>query len=237
MSHIDFKCLINNKEYPMKEEQKNEIEEEVISYQNIKDIFYEIFYKNLINDENKKFLDDNNLFYFEKEDIIFENIAYFNIDVKGWINLNEEDYIKLDNLESTKILMEIRIKTIYEKNILNQFNDIKNKIENIDNKVYTNKKIYDDEEYNNSEIDIAVLTANPLVDKMDKNIRELRSMNDFNNITNTIVNVVKNSTKLINAEFYPLTKNNLKNVIFNKPKILHLIFKSTYIIPEKIEKK
>ena len=51
-------------------------------------------------------------------------------------------------------------------------------------------------------------------------------MNDFHNIANSIYNVIRSSTKLINAEFYPLTENNLINVINNKPKIIHLICKN-----------
>ena len=61
-------------------------------------------------------------------------------------------------------------------------------------------------------------------------------MNDFNNIANSIFNEVTKSTKLIKAEFYPLTERHLKKAISEKPKILHLICHSTYIIPKKLEK-
>ena len=230
MTKIENKYLLNNKEYLKEIEIKQEKnEEELISYQNIKDKFY----TNLIKDE--KFLKNNNLFNFEKEDIIFESIRFFNNEIKGWLLLKEEDYLILHNQETTKLLIKIRIKTKSEKNIYNQINNINNKIEDLDNHVYIKDKNYNNEEYINSEIDIAVLTANPLVENIDNNIKELKSMNDFNNITNSILNVVRNSNKLINAEFLPLTINNLKKVIFHKPKILHLICKSTYITPEKIE--
>ena len=232
MTKIEIKGLMNNKEcfFKFEKDQEKTFEDDMISCQNIK----EIFYNNLI--KNEKFLEENNLLIFEKEDIIFEYIRYFNNDVHGWILINEEEYIKLNNEEITKILINFRIQTKIEKNILNQYKNLKNLVVDFDYNKYTNDNKYNDEKYINSEIDIVVLTANPLVEKMDSgNIKELKSMNDFNNVTNSIVNVVRKSSKLIIAEFLPLTKYNLKRAILKKPKILHLICKSTYIVPDKIE--
>ena len=77
----------------------------------------------------------------------------------------------------------------------------------------------------NTNIDIIVLTANPLI---DNDMRELRTVNDFNAITDSIYQVVSKSILPIVSQFLPLTKNSLKYSLSKKPKILHLICKSTY---------
>ena len=64
---------------------------------------------------------------------------------------------------------------------------------------------------------------------------ELQSINDFHNVTSSIYNTISNSTKCINAVFMPLTINNLKKAISHRPQILHLICKSTYIIPDSMK--
>ena len=241
MSIIKIISQINDKsdyEFDIKIEDKYEC----ISYENIKLEFY----NNLVKKE--KFLEEIDLLDFEKEDIIFESISYFDNDYKGWILLNEEEYISLnnndkDNEEIIKLLIKVRIKTKSDKDLINQYKNIKKRVEDLSNNIKLNNRNNKNENNENdneneSEIDISVLTANPLIDlEYDKNkninnVKELRTMNDFNNITNAILNVVIESTKLINAEFYPLTVNNLKKVILHKPKIIHLICKSTYIIPQ-----
>ena len=78
-------------------------------------------------------------------------------------------------------------------------------------------------------IDIIVLTGNPLVDKYDGDIKELKTMNDFNLITYSIHKVILDCNKQIIAKFLPLTLKNFKDAILLSPKIIHLICKSTYL--------
>ena len=186
----------------------------------------------------EKYEDDFDL---DESNINFESIRYFDDSLNGWLLLKENDFLGLQQKQKMKIFVIMRILTKKERKIINEFNDIKIKfseIANINQKNNSNnmKTSNNDNKItgNESEIDIAVLTANPLFDR--KRGKELKTMNDFNNIVNIIKNVIINSTKLINAEFYPLTENNLKLVISHKPKIIHLICKSTYIIPEGEEK-
>ena len=99
-------------------------------------------------------------------------------------------------------------------------------IEN-DNSFYSND---DDKDY----ADIIVLTGNPILDRQEDQIdqieeKELRSMNDFNSITDSIHNyILYDCNKQIKARFLPLTEQNLIMSIYQKPKILHLICKSVY---------
>jgi hypothetical protein len=81
----------------------------------------------------------------------------------------------------------------------------------------------------NLEVDIIVLTANPLIDTKDGiEEKELRTMNDFNSVTYSISKVLDFCNKQIRVQFLPLTLYNFKNSISHKPKIIHLICKSTY---------
>ena len=76
-----------------------------------------------------------------------------------------------------------------------------------------------------------VLTANPLIHGEE----ELRIINEFNKITSEIYNCFYEEDYLKYTKFLPLTFETLKNVITDeqkRPVILHLICKSTYIIPE-----
>ncbi len=86
--------------------------------------------------------------------------------------------------------------------------------------------------FTNSEmdlIDIIVLTGNPLVEKYDGNIKELKTMNDFNFVTYSIHKFILDCNKQIFAKFLPLTLKNFNDAILLRPKILHLICKSTYL--------
>ena len=78
-------------------------------------------------------------------------------------------------------------------------------------------------------VDIIVLTGNPLIDKCDEDIRELKTMNDFNFLTYSLHNAILDCNKQIVAKFLPLTLKNFNDAILRKPKILHLICKSTYL--------
>ena len=77
--------------------------------------------------------------------------------------------------------------------------------------------------------DVIILTANPLCYRYEKDkIKELRIMNEFNCITEQIYHVLSKTNLPIKSQFSTLTKNNFINAINKKPKILHLICKSTY---------
>ena len=77
--------------------------------------------------------------------------------------------------------------------------------------------------------DVIILTANPLCYRYESDkIKELRVMNEFNCITAQIYQVLSRTKLPIKSQFLTLTKNNLSNAIYKKPKILHLICKSTY---------
>ena len=226
MSEIEINFQINNEN---KETLIIKTNEDYISQDYIKSNLSQY----LIN--NKEKYEDK--FNFDKLDINFENIRYFDDSINGWLLLKENDILALYQKEKMKILVMMRIMTKNENKIIKEFNEITVKFNEIadlhkkNNSKHKKTKNNGIKITNNeSEIDIAVLTANPLFDKNSR--KELKTMNDFNNITNIIKNVIMNSTKLINAEFYPLTENNLKLVIWHKPKIIHLICKSTYIIPE-----
>jgi len=78
-------------------------------------------------------------------------------------------------------------------------------------------------------VDIIVLTGNPLIDKCDGDIRELKTMNDFNFLTYSLHNAILDCNKQIVAKFLPLTLKNFNDAILRRPKILHLICKSTYL--------
>jgi hypothetical protein len=76
---------------------------------------------------------------------------------------------------------------------------------NINNEIRNNLNINEIRENNNNNIfDIIILISNPLMDKE----KELRSMNDYNNIANSIKDIFSQSIKSINAQFLPLTKDN-----------------------------
>ena len=77
--------------------------------------------------------------------------------------------------------------------------------------------------------DIIVLTANPLAYFDSYNLRELRTMNEFNNINDSIYRIVSKSKLCIKTKFLTLTLNNFIYALEMKPSILHLICKSTYI--------
>ena len=224
MSIIDITCKINNK-IDKNIKIKIEESEEYISHESIQSKVYQ----NLIEKEID-FLEENNLYNIEKEDINFEYIRYFDKNSQGWVLLDEKSFIALYKEKDINLLVKLRIKTKDEKEIISKYNEIEELFNDmtIRNKKNKNNKIinYD------TELDLCVLTANPLFDNNSN--KELKSINDFNNITQKILNVVRNSTKLIFAEFYPLTKQYLKKIIFDKPKIIHLICKSTYILPKEI---
>ena len=87
------------------------------------------------------------------------------------------------------------------------------------------------------DLDIVILTSNPLIydpstdknEKYDLEPKFLSSMNDFNSITDTIYKVIIDCNKNLKASFLPLTEANFDYALKQKPKIIHLICKSTYV--------
>ena len=153
--------------------------------------------------------------------IIYEYIRYSDGD--GWFYLMKDDSILLDNDLNINNL-ELMIKASIIKNYEEIGKQIDSLAKNEEDKNCTNKK---------EDLYLVVLTSDPLVHKHENNIQYLRTMNDFNNIKSMIYDIFKEDLKY--TKFLTLTKQNLKEVITNKekrPKILHLICKSTYIIPE-----
>ena len=128
-----------------------------------------------------------------------------------------------------------------QKKIINKYVEMKKKLDKITKNINLDKNEPNDKEneYVYSDIDISVLISNPLMDIKDNQLKELKSMNDFHNITSAVYDVIRRSTKLVTAEFHILTQNNLIEAISLKPKIIHLICKSVYILPDpdKIEEK
>ena len=199
-------------------------DKKIISYNDI----IERFFSFLIEKEPKE-NSDLNFDEIKEDNIIYNSIRYFN--GYGWILLNQDDVIILDedlSLNNLKIM-------IYAATIGESTKKIKNKYDNIDEEI---KKIYEDinEEKKNylppeAPLNLVVLTANPLM----YGTKELRTMNDFNKITSKIYNCFDEEDYLKYTRFWPLTFKTLKNVITDEekiPVILHLICKSTYVIPE-----
>ena len=87
-------------------------------------------------------------------------------------------------------------------------------------------------------IDIIILTANPLyLFPAHDHPKELRTINDFNSITDSIHQAISKCNLPVVAQFLTLTRNTLKYSIAKKPRILHLICKSTYEIDENKDEK
>ena len=143
-------------------------------------------------------------------------------NIKSMIN-------KVNNLKSSieQEISELKkpgnIKNIVSFNSLNLSKKISS-ISNISNEE-DNLSILPEEE----KPDIIVLTANPLVykDKLGE-IKELRVINEFYSITYSIYHILSKTNLPIISQFLTLTKNHFSYALKTKPKILHLICKSTY---------
>ena len=198
---------------------------EIISYGDITNSFYSFLKENQgneIDNPEKQNMEIN------ENNIIYGSIRYY--VGEGWIILKENDVIFLDEeltLDNLKIMIYSNIIGINEMNIKKKYDKIDKEINYIYKQI--NIKAINDSLLSYSPLNLVVLTANPL---MDGN-KELRTMNDFNIITKKIYDSFEGELKY--TEFLPLTFNTFKNAITNKqkrPAILHLICKSTYIIPE-----
>ena len=163
-------------------------------------------------------IDENQIL---KKNEIIGKIKSLNEKIEQEINkLNKQKNIKIEDFRPSK--------TFYESKKI----DVEESGEKDEEK--TDKEKENDSSINTEDekdfADIIILTANPLVDHCEEEIenRELRTMNDFNLVTDSIHNYILDCNKQIKARFLPLTENNLEISIYQKPTILHLICKSVY---------
>ena len=205
-------------------------------------------YKNSLKEKKIKFIRYLNPKYDawmllnEKEDLEIKNDMQILVKLKD-NNLNEKQIIKkneiirkiknlykaidqeVSKLDKQKDIKDFRPSKTYNKTIKDEEKNDKEIVN--DNSFYSGD---DDKDF----ADIIVLTSNPLLDNCQEDYqieekKELRSMNDFNSITDSIHNYILNDcNKQIKVSFLPLTENNLQKSIFQKPKIIHLICKSIY---------
>ena len=207
----------------------------LISYDEIANSFY-IFlekkqnynYNDFEENENEKFTNN------ELNNIIYDYIRYY--DGEGWIFLEDDEYIFINDeltLDKLEVMIKVTIRRSERLYIKNQINNFNKEINRINKKFEINN---DNNPISEMNFNLIVLTANPLMDGEN----ELRTMNDFNNITSAIYKLLSEQDYLTYADFQPLTLNSFKEVILNekkRPDILHLICKSTYIIPHKTTNK
>ena len=220
---------------------KIEIEEDInfLSYEMIKNKFFQSL-QNLINKEieiesytdNSDF-DEYNLSNLQYENIIFDYMRYF--ENGCWLFLEKNEFIFLDDINTLQLMIKltifsedkIKIKQMYEKTA-ERINEMSNEIADLSKEQYKDKK---DDICVNNNMDLVVLTSNPLMHFDKEKKLELRTMNDFNRIPYLIHEAIKDPLNSISAEFCPLTKSKFIDVLSKKeykPTILHLIFKSTY---------
>ena len=188
------------------------------------------------------FLDEENI---SKKEEMLRKI--FSIKEKA-----DEEILKLNKIKNMKIKDSRPSRTFYTETKKN-FENEDEYTKDIEKENGKDNSFYNDD---NDLADIIVLTSNPLIDKQvdpnalkddfqtineeininnkkdnvlkKKDGKILSTMNDFNSITYAIYKAVLDCNKQIKASFLPLTKNNLKFAISQKPKILHLLFKSVY---------
>lgn len=210
---------------------------ENITYDDITYSFY-LFLKKSQNEpkcknDKKGDDEDEDFLYIKPDSIIYEYIRYF--DGEGWTLLENDDIIFIDQeLNSNNIKIMIKANVLCGEKM-----DIKKNYDKIDkeiNHIYSDLlKAENDDSLPDAPLNLIVLTANPLMDGKD----ELRTMNDFNIIASKIYESFSEEEYLKYTEFRPLTKKILREVISHeekRPVILHLIFKSIYLIPEKSDK-
>ena len=230
----EFKIIYYLNDFDEKEcSIKIETEKEYITYEEITQKFF-LHLKSVYNDNNIE--NEENSIYIDFDitsinNIFFEYIRYYQNE--GWILLEENDYINFEENNDNIINIIIKATILSQDNLI-----IKSKYDLIQkelNKISKNYNQEIDEEniQNNNIYDIIILISNPLMD----NDKELRTLNDFNNIVNSIQDIISQSIKSINIQYLPLTKNNfIESIKIKKPIILHLLCKSTYIIQENNKK-
>ena len=218
-----------------------EIEKDInfLSYELITNKFF-IALKNLITketEEDNPQFNDIYLSELQNDNITFDYIRY--LENNCWIFLGPKDLISLMDINNPELMIKvtiitqekIKIKEMYDKTA-EKINKIRNEIEDLSKEQY---KINKKDICENNNMDLVVLTANPLIHIEKEKERELRTMNDFNKIPGSIYEAIKDSLNILNVEFSPLTEKKFIEVLSDnkyKPTILHLILKSTYILPE-----
>ena len=201
-----------------------------ISYKDIKISFEK--YLNKKKHENKKIDEENevNVFDIQANNIIYEYIRYFNGE--GWLPLAQNENILInEKLSLDNLQIQIKATILSGKDIY-----VQKKFENIGkeiNSIKTNLDLIKNKSINYSEnkpFNSIILTANPLMDGSN----EFRTMNDFNIIPSILYNLFKEKEYLKYTQFGILTKKSFIEALSNKELdsfILHLICKTTYIIP------
>ena len=201
-----------------------------ISYKDIKISFEK--YLNKKKHENKKNDEENevNVFDIQANNIIYEYIRYFNGE--GWLPLAQNENILInEKLSLDNLQIQIKATILSGKDIY-----VQKKFENIGkeiNSIKTNLDLIKNKSINYSEnkpFNSIILTANPLMDGSN----EFRTMNDFNIIPSILYNLFKEKEYLKYTQFGILTKKSFIEALSNKELdsfILHLICKTTYIIP------
>ena len=221
MVKIILNYIINNKKG--KFSYFLEDKKESISTDFIKTIFYQKLSENFEDIKNLLLLNENDI---SEVNIKYEHIRYYSPKFDAYLLLRDNEEYKPDK-ENNILLIKISIEREKERKIREQFLKINDEINGLSDKIQEKliKNYKNDTKDDDSNIHIAVLTSNPLMN--NDNNEELRSINDFNRITKSIYETIKDRT--IIAKFLPLTMKNLKKVINDKPRIIHLICKSTYI--------
>ena len=191
----------------------------------------------------------------QKNEVVF--IKYLNTEYNAWELIKDNEKLQIGKEECLQLLIETKSKNelmekmyIIDKKIdeivnneIEKNNKMKEESSNLNIPYIKSSSSLSISENPESEmtidnyffnsnvnnLDIVVLTGNPLVDKYDGDIKELKTMNDFNFVTYSIHKVIFDCNKQIVARFLPLTFKNFKDAILLRPKILHLICKSTYL--------
>ena len=203
----------------------------IISYEEIIYSFKNFLKQNKSNSEIEEEFSEEEL-----DNIKFEYIRYNN--GKNWILLQKNKFIFINeksNLDNLKIMIKANISKIGNKYINNQFSNIDKEIDSIKTELNNIKNNNPETPFN-----IIVLTANPLIYEKNKEIIELRTMNDFNIIPANLYYFFNEEEYLKYIDFQPLTIKAFKDAIINndkRPDILHLICKSTYVVPDEKKKR
>ena len=219
--------------------QKTEIQlnKNILLYDEIKFYFFDSLKKELLKIDKDN--EDGDTITINDSELNFENISFdyirYSIDNK-WLLLEKNEFIDLDDEDNTEIKLMIKIKTISQEKLnLNNLHNIRTKEinelnEKINNLLNNKLNLQNNKICSNTNLDLVVLIANPLMNG-DK---ELRTMNDFNKILCSIQRAIQKSLNSISVEFWPLTESRLIEILEHKPTILHLICKSTYVVPDNI---
>ena len=214
-----------------------QLDKNILLYDEIKFYFFDSLKKELLKIDKDN--EDGDTITINDSELNFENISFdyirYSIDNK-WLLLEKNEFIDLDDEENTEIKLMIKIKIISQEKLnLNNLHNIRTKEinelnEKINNLLNNKLNLQNNKICSNTNLDLVVLIANPLMNG-DK---ELRTMNDFNKILCSIQRALQKSLNSISVEFWPLTESRLIKILEHKPTILHLICKSTYVVPDNI---